>query len=324
MSEQNALDKAREMIKKDVGEMFADPTPVEKEAEEKASEEEEAKVKAEAEAKVKEEAEKKEAGTKLSDEEKAAKEEAEKVAEAEAKKKADKEKGDGEGEEDPELAQLRAQNKALLGEIEGLSGQILTGPGPSLRPAVKTVDKVDGKKDDGKKPEPVVFVTEENFEDVLSSAKNVNALMTKVAEVAADEGERRGYERAIRETPALVDDLTEKTVSLREAVRDFLSVNEDLVPVRQYVGVEANRLRAENPEWPLSKLFEEAGKAARGKLELSKVASEINEKESAEEKAAFTKRGAGGGGETRTTSTEDKLSPLQKEISELTEFAEGK
>jgi len=157
----------------------------------------------------------------------------------------------------------------------------------------------------------------------LSSAGNLNVLLGKVADVAASEGERRGYERAIRETPALVDGLTEKTMSLREAAHDFLDANKDLIPVRSFLGIVVNEYRAKNPEWTIEKLFTEAGDEVRKRLELSKVVKEIDDQDGAENKGAFAKRGAGSGGGTRK-GTGDKLSPLQKEINELAEFVEGK
>lgn len=264
--------------------------------------------------------------------EKAAAEVAEKekvAAEKEAAEKEAKEKEAKEAKEDGGLAALEDQNKALLDQVEALAGQVFEGAAGTVAKVKdgELGDKIDKDKKDkksDKETEPVEFVSQEEFEDALSSAKNLNTLLTKVATTAADEGQRRGYEQAIRETPALVDKLTGDTLSLREAVRDFLDVNKDLIPVRKFVGVITNELKAENPDWPLNKLFDEAGKVVRERLKLSKVAKDINDQEGVEGKPGFTPRGGGGGGSARNKDTKSKLSPLQEEISELAEFAEGK
>lgn len=227
----------------------------------------------------------------------------------------------GDKDEDPALAQLQAQNEALLTQVEALSGQVFAGP----EVASKEDDKVDDKKDDkvddkadDKKPKVIQFVDQESFEEATSSPEGLNALLTKAVALATDEGERRGYERAIRETPALVEQLTEKSVGAREAVRDFLSANKDLIPVRAFVGLVTNELRAANPDWPLEKLFNKAGEVVRERLKLSKVAEEINdEKGSDEGNPAFPQRGT----KSDRGTTKSKLTSLQKEIAELEEVA---
>ncbi len=333
---QEIIQEANDRIKEDISDTFADVKLPEDEDEETKAK---AKEQAEKEVAEKEAAEKKaeaEADAKLSDEERAVKEEAKKVAEAEvqaekdAKVKAEKEaedkKKDEKGEDEDEvLTQLQSQNEALMTQIEELSGQIFAGPDPIEKDDKKSDDKKDDKKDDkaeteDKKLSVPEFVNQESFEEATSSPGGLNALLARVVEVATQEGARIGYERAIRETPALVDSMTEKTMNTREAVRDFLSENKDLIPVRAYVGLETNKLRAENPDWPLEKLFNEAGKAVRERLKFSKVVEEVNEDKSTEDKAAFTKRGAGGGGKGRSD-TKSKLTPLQEEINDLAEVA---
>ena len=238
----------------------------------------------------------------------------------------DKDKDDKKADdEDAALTQLADQNKALLEQIEALSGQVFATDTQDKKPEGGSTDKTEDKKDDKAddkaddgKPKIVQFVDQNTFEEATSSAEGLNALLTTVVNTAAQEGERRGYERAIRETPALVEKLTEKTVSVREAVHDFLTENPDLVPVRKFVGLMTNELRAKNPDWPVEKLFNEAGKVVREKLKLSKVAKEINDDKGSDGKPAFSTRGAGGGGKGRED-TNSKLTPLQKEIGELAE-----
>ncbi len=342
--EQAILEKARKMIQQDISETFSGiKPPVEKEEVKDKGEDKDEIKKGEEDPKGEEEEVKK--GEEDNKDPKKPEDEDEVTGEEDEDKdkkpdEDEKDKKDEKGEEDEKkdekaddkkadedaLAQLKIQNQALMEQVEELSGQIFAGPQvkkPEGKADTKPGDKKDEKADekaDEKKLEPTQFVNQETFEEATSSPEGLNALLTAVVDTAAKEGERRGYERAIRETPALVDQLTEKAVGVREAVHDFLDVNKDLIPVRQYVGLMVNQLKAENPDWALDKLFEEAGKVVREKLKLSKVAKEVNDETGSEDKPAFSKRGAGGGGKGRQD-TSSKLTDLQKEIGELADVA---
>ena len=346
--EQAILEKARKMIQQDISETFSGiKPPVEKEEVKDKGEDKDEIKKSEEDPKDDKDKDKEEVKKGEEDNKDPKKPEDEDEVTDDKDKDKDKkpdedekDKKDEKGEEDKKkdekaddkkadednLAQLEIQNQALMEQVEELSGQIFAGPQvkkPEDKAETKLEDKKDEKADekaDEKKLEPTQFVNQETFEEATSSPEGLNALLTAVVDTAAKEGERRGYERAIRETPALVDQLTEKAVGVREAVHDFLDVNKDLIPVRQYVGLMVNQLKAENPDWPLDKLFGEAGKVVREKLKLSKVAKEVNENKGSEDKPAFSKRGAGGGGKGRQD-TSSKLTDLQKEIGELADVA---
>ena len=167
------------------------------------------------------------------------------------------------------------------------------------------------------------FVTEGEFEDVLTSRDNLNTLLNKVANVAALAGEERGYKRALVELPNIANDITDQKITARDAAKDYLQANPDMVPVRNYLGMKVNELNAKNPEWGLEKLFTEAGDAVREDLKLSKVVKELNEDEGAEDgNPSLPTRGAGGGGGGKGSASTKEKTPLQKEIGELIEHAE--
>ena len=351
IEDQDILEKAREMIKEDVADTFSETKPPESDKTDdeakgdKGDEDDKKGEKGSEESKESEESKGDKAGKEdeesKDDKDDKDKQDGEKGDKEDTKddvsdddkdkddkagdKVDDKDKDDKKTDEDAALTQLADQNKALLEQIEALSGQVFATDTQDKKPVEESTDetkdkkddKADDKADDGK-PKIVQFVDQNTFEEATSSAEGLNALLTTVVNTAAQEGERRGYERAIRETPALVEKLTEKTVSVREAVHDFLTENPDLVPVRKFVGLMTNELRAKNPDWPVEKLFNEAGKVVREKLKLSKVAKEINDDKGSDGKPAFSTRGAGGGGKGRED-TNSKLTPLQKEIGELAE-----
>ena len=254
--------------------------------------------------------------------------------------------GSGEGTEDSsdkstaaelELQQLKDQNSALLGQVESLSALGLknfsqegASDGDSSGEGVITDDKgAAGKKASDKESssietKSVKFVTDDSFEKVLESADGLNELLNDVANRAALAGEQRGFERAIRETPSLVSNIAEKQIATRDAARDFLTANPELLPVRAYLGLKVNELQAKNPSWGLKELFTKAGDAVREDLKLSKVANQTNNDKGTkeEENPALPQRGSGGGGGSKGTQ-ESGLSEMQKEIGNLVEFAEG-
>jgi len=184
-------------------------------------------------------------------------------------------------------------------------------------------DKASDQEDASDQSKSVEFITADEIDKgALESADSLNVLLNKVANAAALAGEQRGYERAVKDTPALVSKLTESQITARDAARDFLTANPDLEPVRGFVGMVANELQAKNPDWDLKTLYTKAGEEARKRLLLSKDAAKINEDKGAEENASLPKRGAGGGGSTRR-SDESGLTNLQKDISAAVKHAEG-
>ena len=237
---------------------------------------------------------------------------------------------DKKSQHELDLEAERERNTALLAQIEQLSTEGLVGytqEGISSGESGKSAES-GGSKDEStdrgsKEPESVKFVTDEEFEFSLQSADSLNALLNKVANTAALSGEQRGYERAMLDVPKIVDKVAGQTITVRDAARDFLEANSDLLPVRSFVGMTVNKLSAKNPDWGLKKLFDEAGKEVRETLKLSKVAKQIDDSKGSEsdESTGLPKRGAGGGG-SKSDDGKDGLTDMQKEIGELIGFAE--
>ncbi len=251
--------------------------------------------------------------------------EAGKKGTSDEEKQAKKSKEDSKKAEDvdPEIVALKAQNAALLGQVESLSVLGLKRYTEEGGAKPKEGDgKASDKESAGKKSESVEFVTEKELENVLESADSFNIILNKVANAAALAGEQRGYERAVRDTPKLVSKLTGEQITARDTARDFLDANPDLKPVRSFVGMIANELQAQHPDWDMKTLFEKAGEETRKRLSLSKDASKLNKDEGAEEDPSLPKRGAGGGGGTRSTKGSN-LTELQKDIGNLIGYAEG-
>ena len=251
--------------------------------------------------------------------------------------KGHEDKPSGESKEDTEkkvesdkeasvVSVLKAQNEVLLGQVETLSQLGLRG---YTQEAGTDTDKegADSKKTSDKestddKPKSIAFVADNDFEDVLSSADNLNKLLNKVANAAALEGEQRGYKRAIIDTPKIVSKIAGEQMTARDAARDFLDANPDLLPVRSFLGLIANELQARHPDWDVKTLFEKSGEETRKRLKLSKAVEDVDREQRTEEKSSLPNRGAGGGGGTRTDKGSG-LTELQTDIGALVKHAEG-
>jgi len=86
------------------------------------------------------------------------------------------------------------------------------------------------------------------------------------------------YEQAIKDTPGLVGKLVDSKVTLDEAVSNFYEENDDLAPIKDYVGSVANMVVSENPDWEITKVLEETEKRVREYLDLEKKAKDTHKK----------------------------------------------
>lgn len=240
--------------------------------------------------------------------------------------KEDTEKKDASTKEDSVISVLKSQNAILLGQVETLSQLGLRGytQEESTNTDKKGAEtkKTSDKDSADNKPKSVAFVADDDLENVLSSADSLNKLLNKVANVAALEGEQRGYKRAIMDTPNIVSKIAGEQMTARDAARDFLDVNPDLLPVRSFLGLIANELQAQHPEWDVKTLFEKSGEETRKRLQLSKDVEDVDKEQRSEDKSSLPKRGAGGGGGTRTDKGSG-LTELQTDIGALVKHAEG-
>ncbi|MEG0299554.1 MAG: hypothetical protein RR609_08270 [Aurantimicrobium sp.] len=107
--------------------------------------------------------------------------------------------------------------------------------------------------------------------DYFESKEKFNALLNRVATVAARTGQAAGYEQAIRSIPQIVATSAQQHADLNTATSEFYAQNPDLQVFKKAVALAAQQVHAENPTMPLKSLFDEAGKRTREVMALRKI-----------------------------------------------------
>ncbi len=256
---------------------------------------------------VDEEAEGEEAGGEIASEE-----DAELEGEREEAPAGDEAEGEAVVDESvSELAQLKAQNEALLKMIEG---EDITVPAsapvaepdapveePAAAPAFVPVGEGDG----------VDFLGGLDIDDVASDPRLFNEVMNKAVQI----GETRAAERMLRAIPELVTRQIKQQTGIQRTVDAFYKDNADLRVVKKTVGKVANQVAAEHPDWKLSDVFGETATRTRTLLGIRKqVVDQSNAEETGTKTTpAFVKRP----GQSPRNSPKPKLNKLQKEINDL-------
>lgn len=115
---------------------------------------------------------------------------------------------------------------------------------------------------ESKKPELKVmpFVTNEEYEAALSSPDAMNALLSRV------------YHAAVQHTmgtvPAQVRAQVSQVATMERTVEDYFRKNPELIPHREYMGVIATNLEAENPGLSPSAIIERSAQEVRKRVGL--------------------------------------------------------
>lgn len=265
MASEEVLKVADEAVKKDVNDML-DVLIEEEESEEdknkKESKEEEDRDKEDKdEDKDKEDEDEDEDEEEDKDKKGDEEEDEEEESEEEESEEDKDEKKDKEEDKDKE-PKVDVETAAKIARLEGRIDE--------LSKAARAKDKED-EKEEKPKIEPVEFVPKDrNLEENPLTVEEYNKLFNQ-ARISA-------YEEAIRSTPELVGTLVDRKVSLDEAVKTFYKENEDLAPIKDYVGSVANMVVSENPDWEITKVLEETEKRVRKNLDLEKKAEDTHKK----------------------------------------------
>lgn len=205
-----------------------------------------------------------------------------------------------------ELARLRSQVPTLLQRVEDLSA----GESPAPRP--KSEPTPTPKPEPTPTPasvEPIDFVKGRDLVDLLDTPEGLNKFLNEViSKIQSPQlSVEPIVERILTSLPNIVTQQVTRQGAINELVNDFYKVNSDLLPVKRSVGMFANEVHAENPDWEVKKVFEEAGVRTRKALGLRERATSLERKT-----PAFAKqRGARRGGEKK------ELVGMAKEIDEL-------
>lgn len=208
---------------------------------------------------------------------------------------------DVDDEEVSELDLLKAQKDELLKLVNELST-------PESAKTEETTEESDTESLND-------FIGDLDLETLVEDKEKFNAVLSKVVDVAAQQGEVRAAKKILTALPQLVLGHVNQQLTLQREVKKFYTDNPDLKEVAPYLGKVATKVASEHPDYTPAQVFEEAGKVARKSLGLAEKAKKVVSKES-KKRPAFAKAG----GSRKPTKT--KSSGLEKEFADMLKLEE--
>jgi len=158
--------------------------------------------------------------------------------------------------------------------------------------------------------EDIDFVGDIDMEDLTSDPKVFNKVLNMVYKKGVEQG-RNLKEDVLLSIPNVIKHSVSQQTAMQRAAESFYERNPDLnTPDRKrIVGMKAEQIIAEHPEYTLDELFEETEKSVRELLNLKKSATTSDKKS----KPSFGKKTKG----KAKPKPSEKLTELQKEIEEM-------
>ena len=164
-----------------------------------------------------------------------------------------------------------------------------------------------GGEEEEQKPEEFSVLGEESLADVLDDPDKFNAVMGKALEGFGN----LMMKKFLTSIPSVVMHQVKQQSVIRAAVTAFYDENKDLDGYRKLVGATINEVVAENPDWKMDKVFENAAEKTRKVLGLKKIAQKSKEGKKKKNPSFAKPKGKSGKREV------DKPSKLQKDIDNL-------
>ena len=194
-----------------------------------------------------------------------------------------------------ELASLRAQNEALLKQLEEVS----------RRQEIKSEEKKSFEFDAEHYAE--VF-KDLNLDNVIDSEENFKKFLLNFASAI----HKDVAEKLMPEMPRIATEQVQRQLTIQEIREEFYKQHKVLNPVRSYVAQIANIVAQEDPTKSLMEVLEESAKRAKQALNLTDDIQPMEEKSEKKKTPAFVE-----GGNAERGKPKVKIDPLQAEISEL-------
>lgn len=224
-------------------------------------------------------------------------EEAETEEPAEEEEKAE-EPETGEEEPEDELAALKAQNEALLEQLNNLS-----------RPEEKEEPKVE------EETKQTVGDFLEGLEVDFDKFQDDPEEFKKFMGTFAERIQTKTVESVLTSLPDVVTRHVTHSQTLKSAAEKFYEENSDLAPIKPYVAKAATAVAAEHPDWTVDQVFAETATRVRTALKLQKTAV-ASAGRKAGPKAKTRKPGSGGGSRQRQSGG-SKLSKMEQQIQDV-------
>jgi len=203
-----------------------------------------------------------------------------------------------EPDEEDELTKAKIRIAELEALMGGNSSNVSTDAPTTKSP---TTDAPIGDID---------FVGDVDMEDLTSDSKVFNKILNEVYKKGVEQG--KGLkENVLNSIPNVIKHSISQQMVMQKAAESFYENNPDLGTPdrRRIVGMKAEQIIAEHPEYDLEKLFAETEKSVRELLNLKKGAITNNKGN----KPSFGKKTKG----KTKPKPKEKLSELQKEIDDM-------
>lgn len=194
-----------------------------------------------------------------------------------------------------ELASLKAQNEALLKQLEEVS----------RRQEIKSEKKKSFEFDAEHYAE--VF-KDLNLDNVIDTEENFKKFLLNFASAI----HKDVAEKLMPEMPRIANEQVQRHLTIQEIREEFYKNHKMLNPVRSYVAQIANIVAQEDPTKSLMEVLEESAKRAKQALNLTDEVPTMEEKTEKKKTPAFVESGS-----AERSKPKAKVDPLQAEISEL-------
>lgn len=210
------------------------------------------------------------------------------------------------------MDEMRTRIATLMNRVEELTGE------STLEPSKEKVIEEEKpiEKEPPKEQVPELEIDVHNFlegvtiDDLVDDEAKFNEVLSKVYTKAVETANKQVFENVLLAIPNIVLGHVNRSTVVGEMVKNFYTVNEDLLGVKKTVSAVANNLHAENPDWDLDKVFKEAGPKTREVLGMRKQAVKVKSGGKFDD-PAFRKEGGG------KPPAKRKDTSLQNEIDEL-------
>jgi len=225
--------------------------------------------------------------------------------------------------EEPELEeetaeQLRERLQKTIDFYEGRGGQV-----PAPTPTTDSKPAAEPEPTPQLQPkeitlEPVTFVRPEDVADMSDDPEKLatflNVMMNKVRLDAVQQAIPLAQERTMLSVPQVTAQYIKRHNAMKALVDDFYDKNKDLKVVQRSVGMIANEVHAENPDWTVQKVFDEAATRTRAALGLKTPVAGAKPDQGTKpaDNPAFANPS-----QSRARGAQKKLSGMAKEIDDL-------
>lgn len=230
------------------------------------------------------------------------------------------EEEDEEKEEEKEV-DLEAANELLRQQIEAMAGGQQS---PTVQSKEEGEEEEEGKS---KEKKPVVALPDAGVEGLYTFVTDEEADELDIDPTVINKLGNQIYQLAVRNTllamPSAVKNEVRTEMRQEALANEFYNANKDLTKYKQFVGVVANQLIAEDPNMKPEVLFGKLGNEVRNRLglspngELNKKQGKISKEGTKKRKPAFAKSRS-----SKQRKVRDDRSELETEIDDIIEIDE--